>query len=225
MIDNEYIKSLEKTIIEIKRRSKNDFFKANKHISTAKFNKDFPKSDTAINDMIDSYIISHRGKTYETTVYDDVISYLTRLNKQLDNSFVRKNGAINESRFYDYAYIDKSTWSSMKNNQIVPSKKTILKLAIALRLNEDETIALLQKAKEKFDYNDTQELVILALINMKVYDIPTVIETLEFYQYNSSPFFDSIYDTAEEQSRKRREYEARKKEETKKKISELMKNT
>ena len=217
MISKEYITAVEKTVNSIKSRRNKSGLK-----TALKIDVYSEKTTKDISSRIDSFINSNRGKKKKSTIYDDIISYLERLNSIIDSPFLRKNGAINESRFYNYAYIDKSTWSSLKNNQIVPSKKTILKLAIALRLNEDEAVALMEKANNGFDYNDTQDLVFLALINMKVYDIPTVIETLEYYQYNSNTYFDSVYDTAEEQLIKRREYEARKKAETKRKIRELM---
>ncbi|MBR1531431.1 MAG: hypothetical protein IJ643_05170 [Eubacterium sp.] len=182
------------------------------------------KTNSNLNNMIDSYIKDHKGSTKESTIYEDVIEYLNRLNNKTGNLYVRKNGAINESRFYNYAYIDKSTWSSLKYNLILPKKKTILKLAIALHLSEDEAIALMNKANNSFDFDDTQDLVILALLNMKVYNIETVIETLEYYQQNTEPYFDCIYDTPEEQAIKRTEYNERKERKKKEHLASLKKS-
>ena len=182
------------------------------------------KSQSDLNNMIDNYISIHRGNCEESTIYEDVIQYLNRLNSNINNPYLRKNGAINESRFYNYAYIDKSTWSSLKYNLILPKKKTVLKLSIALQLTEEEATVLMKKSNNSFDFDDTQDLVILALLNMEVYDIETVIETLEFYQQNTEPFFDCIYDTPEEQVIKRNEYYVRKEREKKEHLKSLIKS-
>ena len=177
--------------------------------------------DDATGKKIDAFISANRGTVQTTTLYDEVMIFLERLNRKLEGAFSRKNGAINEAKFYDYAYIDKSTWSSMKNNLIVPKKKTVLKLAIALQLNEDEAMRLMQKINDSFDYDDKQDLVILALLNLKIYDITTVIDTLEFYQMQGQPYFDSIYDSPEEQARKRKEFEEQRKKQHQQKFTGL----
>lgn len=139
----------------------------------------------------------------ESTIYEDVIYYIKRLG---DVRFLRKGGGIKEAAFYQYAHVDKSTWSGLKWNQLTPSKKTVLKLALALKLSEEEAWALLDKAHHFFALSDKQEdyaqdKIILALINLdrKKFDLDVdqIIEVLYYYQHNGTKYFDSIYDTRE----------------------------
>lgn len=133
-----------------------------------------------------------------STIYEDAIFYIKRLG---DSRFLRKNGNVKEATFYQYAYIDKSTWSGMKWNLLTPSKKTIFKLALALKLSEAETESLLSKAHQSFDLNDYQEQLIWALIELRngpyKLDVDGIVEVLEYYQRNGPKPFDSIYDTPE----------------------------
>lgn len=142
--------------------------------------------------------LGHPPGVQEATIYEDVVCYIKRLG---DSRFLRKNGGVKEAAFYQYAYIDKSTWSGLKWDQLTPSKKTVLKLALALKLSEAETEDLLAKAHHAFDPSDIQDQIILALIDLRngpyKLDIDGIIEVLEFYQRNGPRPFDSIYDTPE----------------------------
>lgn len=133
-----------------------------------------------------------------STIYEDVIFYIKRLG---DSRFLRKNGGVKEAAFYQYAYIDKSTWNGMKWDQLTLSKKTVFKLALALRLSETETESLLSKIHRSFDLEDYQERLILALIELRdapyKLDVDGIVEVLEYYQRNGPIPFDSIYDTPE----------------------------
>ena len=152
--------------------------------------------------MINSQLDCPSG-TPESTIYEDVIYYIKRLG---DVRFLRKSGELKEAAFYQYAHIDKSTWSGLKWNQLTPSKKTVLKLILALKLSEEEARALLDKAHHSFALSDDQEdyaqdKLILALINLdrKKFDLDVdqIIEVLYYYQHNGTKPFDSIYDTQE----------------------------
>lgn len=126
----------------------------------------------------------------EMSLYDTILHYIKRLNNP---DFFSKLGNIKEAAFYEYALIDKSTWSSIKYNTIIPSKKTLLKLVIALRLNETEAKDLLRKGSNSFDLKDMRDQVILALIDIKCYDITDVYEVLEEYRNKGPKKFDNIY--------------------------------
>ena len=170
---------------------------------------------------IEDFIKKNKGKNKQRSVYEAVMIYLERLNQTLKTPFIRKNGIIDEAQFYTYAYIDKSTWSSMKNNSVKkPKKKTLLKLSIALRLSEDEATDLLLLGGESFDSDDIQDLVILALLNLKIYNIATVIDTLDSYRFHGEQYFDSIYDTPEEQVLNRQKYEEKKEQQKQEKLKQ-----
>ena len=219
-MNTEQIKQIEAQIQLLKNRPLKEKFRFSSSVMTKEISPIYGM-DSATNQKIDAFISANRGNAQTATLYEEVMLYLERLNRETDGAFSRKNGAINEAKFYEYAYIDKSTWSSMKNNLIVPKKKTVLKLAIALRLSEDEAMRLMQKINDCFDYDDKQDLIVLALLNLKIYDITTVIDTLEFYQMQGQPYFDSIYDSPEEQARKRKEFKAQRKRERQQKLSDL----
>lgn len=147
--------------------------------------------------MIDQHL-SQPTEPPEPTIYEDVIFYIKRMK---DPRYLRKNGGIKEAAFYQYAYIDKSTWSELKWNQVRPSKKTVLKLILALELSENEAEALMAKAHCGFDTTSIQDQVIQALIHLRAQgcalDVDEVIEVLDYYRENGPKPFISIYDTPE----------------------------
>lgn len=176
------------------------------HLNRPKRGRDIPpaavlqKVDPSVMTFIDSRLESggHERKrsVKEPTIYEDAIRYIKRLN---DPRFLRKSGGVKEATFYQYAYIDKSTWSDMKWEKITPSKKTLLKLILALRLSEEEAVALLAKGKNAFDPEDAQDQVILALVEMQSeqykLSVDDMVEILDYYRANGPKPYDSIYDT------------------------------
>ncbi|MBR6777618.1 MAG: hypothetical protein IKM27_07715 [Clostridia bacterium] len=127
----------------------------------------------------------------EESLYDVIIRYVERIN---DIRFYFKNGAVNDAAFYRYACLDKSTWSDLKYGLIVPKKKTLLKLVIALRLNEEEAVDLMRRGSNSFDPKDMRDQIILSLIDLKCYEIEDVYEVLEEYRSKGNQKFENIYD-------------------------------
>ena len=124
----------------------------------------------------------------ETSLYDDICEYISlKLPEFLRNSQDGKIKIYNE-KFYQYALIDNMTWSSIKNNNTANlTKKTLLKLIIALKLNYDEAERMLCKFGFIFSANDVQEQIILAMIDLREkysqdYDVDEVKEILFQYQ-------------------------------------------
>lgn len=115
------------------------------------------------------------------SLYDSIMAYVRRLGCR---SFQRKNGDINEASFYKYARIEKSSWSRIRLGEVLPQKETMLKLVIALRLNEEEAEGLLAKASLSFNDTDLRDMVILSCLDVGCYDIETVYEILEEYADN-----------------------------------------
>lgn len=136
---------------------------------------------------------------YSSTLYDEIIVYIKRLN---NDKYIRSNGGIKEATFYQEARIDKSTWSDIKWGQITPKKKTLLKLVLALKLNQEEAEALLEMGKECFDPNDIQDQIIEAIIalqghyDLSVQDIESILFEYQAMYANTKPF-DCIYETPE----------------------------
>lgn len=127
----------------------------------------------------------------EESLYEMIKRYIKRLGRP---EFYRKNGELNEAAFYRYAWIDKSTWSDIRWEKIVPQKKTLLKLVIALELNEEEAVELLRKGSSCFNIRDPRDQIILALIDIKCYDYQAVYDVLEEYRLNGARPFENIYD-------------------------------
>lgn len=126
----------------------------------------------------------------EETLHEKILSYIKRLNNR---NFYKKNGELNATNFCIYAHIDKSTWSELTKGKIVPKKKTLLKLVIALHLNEDEAVDLMRRGSNGFDPKDRRDQIILALIDLKCYDSSEVYEVLEVYREKDGSSFENIY--------------------------------
>lgn len=131
-----------------------------------------------------------RQSEKETSLYEFLEPLIKRSKSP---SFVKANGEVNGAKFYTYARIDKSTWSNIRWDLITPNKNTLLKLIIALKLNEEEANELMRKGSNSLNPKDPRDLVILALIDLKVYDIETVYNVLEVYGKRGSVKFENIY--------------------------------
>lgn len=150
------------------------------------------RASKILNPVIDAHISSRLdAMVCEDSLYDVVIRYIKRLNNE---NFFKKNGEVNDAAFYRYACIDKSTWSDLKYSQVVLKKKTLLKLVIALRLNEEEAEDLLRRGSSGFDPKDIRDQIILALIDIRCYEIEDVYEVLEEYRKKGKQKFQNIYD-------------------------------
>lgn len=125
----------------------------------------------------------------EEKLYDLLLKYIKRSKK----NFYKKNGTLNGESFCKYVYIDKSTWSNIQYDIGKPSKETLLKLIIALELNEEEAQEVLNKGGRSFCYSDFRDQLILAIIDKKIYDIETVFEILEKYRNDGVHKFENIY--------------------------------
>ena len=130
------------------------------------------------------------------------------------------------ARFYEYAYIDKQTWTDIKYNQGNREKKTLLKLIIALELNVKESEDLLGTFNKSFDLEDPQEQLIYTIValreqgKLKGLEVDDVVAILYYYQDFSAEVtgeaaFDSIYETPD-MIKERKEAEKKKIAEKKK---------
>lgn len=149
-----------------------------------------------IDAKIQEYSKAEETKDGTTRLYSIVIGYVMRLD---NGRFLKRNGKVSETRFYEYARIDKSTWSEMKRGTVVTSKKTLLKLIIALELDEAEATALLQVMGSGFYPNDPQDQVVQAIIDLRKngfeITVDDAIEILyDYSQIGSKPFV-SIYES------------------------------
>ena len=168
------------------------------------------KYDPQILDMINTQIKKPQTINSPVSIYDKVIDYIKKMN---DPRFIKRiegDIIVKEAPFYQYAHIDKSTWSDMKWKNIKIKKKTIFKLILALNLNQEQAEDLLSMIGETFDFSDKQEIIILAIINLpktlslNVEDIKDILYYYqEMYDNANKTSFDSIYDMAEDIAQRR----------------------
>ena len=86
---------------------------------------------------------------------------------------------MTDATVYKRANIDRRLFSKIRSNSNYhPAKPTVLALAIALRLNLDQTSDLLRRAGFAFSPNSTQDLIVEFCIQRGIYDIHRVNEIL-----------------------------------------------
>ena len=142
-----------------------------------------------VSPYIEQAVLAREKSAKETgTLYSYVCEKMKRQSR-----FTKKNGKLDESGFYIYARIDKTTWSNMRWNLRTPSKETLLKLVFALKLDEEEAEELLKRGSNSLNEQDPRDRVVLALIDVRCYEIESVYEVLEEYGKNGAEPFKNIY--------------------------------
>lgn len=93
---------------------------------------------------------------------------------------------LKDSDVYNKVNIDRRLFSKIRNDRNYhPSKETVILLAIALELNEDELLDLLNSAEYSLPNNDISNLIIKFCFKEQIYNINTLNEFL--YDYNCKP--------------------------------------
>jgi len=102
------------------------------------------------------------------------------LSEVLFNFIDQKN--TSDPVIYKKAGIDRKHFSKIRSNPSYrPKKNTIIALALALELNQDETEELLSSAGYSLSDSDTSDLVIQFCLEKKIYDIDLVNEALDYF--------------------------------------------
>lgn len=145
------------------------------------------KLDTDIQVSIEDAMKRRLERNHDSSLY---VFLCDQLRKQ---NFVKKSGLLDEAGFYTYAQISSNTWSNIRWGNGVPSKETLLKLIIGLKMNENDANELMQKGQNSLSLTDPRDRVILALIDIRCYDIYTVYDVLEEYGKHGAHPFNNIY--------------------------------
>ncbi len=96
-------------------------------------------------------------------------------------SFIDNIGA-KDSDIYKRAGLDRRHFSKIRSNpNYRPSKNTIIALALALRLDKDNTDKLLESAGYALNNCDSFDLIIQFCLEKKIYEIDNVNEALAYF--------------------------------------------
>lgn len=86
---------------------------------------------------------------------------------------------LTDPEVYKRAHIDRRLFSKIRSHKnYIPSKDTVLALAIALELTVDETSALLRRAGYALSHSIPRDIIIECFIDARVWDIPLIDDTL-----------------------------------------------
>ncbi len=118
-------------------------------------------------------------KTAEFTDRDakNIEELMSELGESFQEMLFRKirEVGLSESDVYKRANIDRKLFSKIRSNPIYHTRKnTVLALAIALKLDMDETVELLEKAGYALSPGNKGDLIVRYFIERKVYDIDVI---------------------------------------------------
>lgn len=145
------------------------------------------KVDPGLQTAIEEAIRNRIDAGTDGSLYDFLCDQLRK------QHFVKKSGLLDEAGFYTYAQISSNTWSNIRWGNGVPSKETLLKLIIGLKMNEEDASELMRRGGNALKMSDPRDRVILALIDIRCYDIYTVYDILEEYGRKGRHTFANIY--------------------------------
>jgi hypothetical protein len=95
--------------------------------------------------------------------------------------FIDKKGA-SDTEVYKRAGIDRKHFSKIRSKpDYRPKKSTVIALALALELNEEDFDHLIESAGYSLSENDTSDLVIKFCLEKKIYDVYQVNNYLDYF--------------------------------------------
>lgn len=128
----------------------------------------------------------------KSEIYDYIINYIQ---SHKIERFLKKNGKVNESKFYEFVPLQKETWYyEIKNNSGKPPGETImLRLLFALQMSTKDACFFMRLAGYQLNPINQKYRLVMALLDLKRYDRETVYDAFEFYGKRARPKFKNIY--------------------------------
>lgn len=132
--------------------------------------------------IIESRPLMARSASFSLDSDNDLNEFL---NKSTDETFTESilklidEKGEKDSDVYKRAGMDRKHFSKIRSDKYYrPKRDTVMKLALSLKLDENETICLLSKCGYAFNYSDKTDLAVIYFIRNGVYDLSYVNETL-----------------------------------------------
>ena len=141
----------------------NEFIFENSNLDLNPKNGNFIKKESNIQDF--------------TNDYEQYNDFQTLLFKLIDDRNLK------DSEVYNKVHIDRRLFSKIRSDKNYhPSKETIILLAIALELSEDELIELLDSASYSLPKNNNYDLIIRFCFINKIFKLSEINELLNEYK-------------------------------------------
>lgn len=121
-----------------------------------------------------------------------LIREIENLDESFSSSVIRliREKEMDETEVYKSINIDRRLFSKIRNENYHPSKETAIALCLGLKLNLEESEALLKKAGYALSNSNKFDVIIKYFISNEIYDIKTIDEALyEFDQKTISNYY------------------------------------
>lgn len=135
-------------------------------------------------------LIAQRRRYYRITDNETLINCLNSLYQPVDHGvymhellirkgFVLEDGSADCPRCYKNALISSGAWANLLNGKQNFTKSVLYRIAFTLKLSPEEAEGLISHYGFSFASQDYRDMLVLAMLECKIYDPEDVYEVLE----------------------------------------------